>query len=357
MSKIYPRYKVYIKKNALDSNGKRVTNLTGSTYTWTVSSVDENDVVELDRYSGTTSLQHIYDPPLHIPSTYLVVVAEACQHLTVENIEETSPTCTQTGWTAGTRCVNCKEYLLTPDVIPATGHDFVYDVIARTRICRTCGIKNDEDRPVKIMQSDVTRLMNIVEEMMLDDASTMLDTTTLLNSAARVFIQPYTYTIKDGNDSTRETVSPPGEFHIYFKDTQGVRNYLTLTPVGNDVILSHGSYDMDRLQSTESGKDGLPTRFKLDGDCVMAIHNTGNNQSSNYWLVNSTTNNIENNVSIQTKKPSTDMQVKFYKFDTPTTVVGTLEENTTYVLAAKSHGASTSDIQNQLCYVTGIIVR
>lgn len=357
MGKIYPRYKVYIKKGAKDREGKRIQELTGATYTWTVSAVDERDIAELSVYSGTTSWQHVYDPPLYVPCTYLVVVEEACQHFTVEDVAEVAPTCTQTGWTAGTQCVDCKEFLLKPDVIPALGHDFVYDVIERTRICRTCGTTNDEDQPVRIMQSDITRLMNVVEEFMLDDASTMLDTSNEVRCAAKVFIQQYTYTTKDGNDSTKETESPEGEFHIYFEDTQGVRNYLTLTPVGNDVILSHGSYDMERLQSTVMGKDGLPSRFKIINGNIVGLFETGDNHSVNYYLVNSTTNNLENNISIQTSAPSENTKVQFYQYSSPTTLVSSVAQGTPYVLAAKIHGASASDIQNKLCYVTGIIVR
>lgn len=359
MSRIYPRYKVYIKKGAMDREGKRISELTGATYTWTVSAVDENDVAELGAYSGTTSWQHVYDPPLHVPCHYLVVIEEACQHFTVETVTEVEPTCTQTGRTAGKRCINCKEYLLAPDVIPALGHDFVYDVIERTRICRTCGTRNDEDRPVRIMQSDITRLMNVVEEMMLDDASTKLDTTTAIKSAARVFIQQYTYTTKDGNDSTRETESPEGEFHIYFKDTQGVRNYLVLTPVGSDVILSHGSYDVERLQSTVVGKDGLPSRFKVENGNIVGLFETGDNQTVRYQLINSTTNNMENNISIENEGVTVNnkLRLKFYSSTSPTTLVTTPVDNTEYVLAANSHSGTATGILDQLCYVTGIIVR
>ena len=359
MAKVYPRYKVYIKKNAIDSSGKRILELTGATYTWTVASVTDAGIAELSRYSGTTSYIHVYDPPIYVHENYLVVVEEACQHYTIDDIEEVLPTCTHTGSTAGTKCRNCGEFLLNPITIPALGHDFVYDVIERTRICRTCGATKDEDQPVRIMQSDITRLMNVVEEFMLEDTATMLDTTIELRCAAKVFIQQYTYTTKDQTESSpRETTSPSGEFHIYFEDTQGAHHYLTLTPVGkDDVILSHGVYDIERLQSTVLGKEGLPSRFKLTNDGkVVGLFETGVDTTAMYYLINSTDGNLENNISITTS-PGNQEVVKFYPYSSPKTAVTTVAQKTPYVMAAKIHGEGASTVQDKLCYVTGIIIR
>lgn len=368
MAKVYPRYKVYIKKGAKDREGKRIQELTGATYTWTVSAVDERDIAELGVYSGTTSWQHVYDPPLYVPCTYLVVVEEACQHFTVEDVAEVAPTCTQTGWTAGTQCVDCKEFLLKPDVIPALGHDFVYDVIQRTRVCRTCGATKDEDQPVRIMQSDVTRLMNIVEEFMMDDASTKLDTTTELSRAGKVFTTQYTFTTEDGNDATRKTESPEGEFHIYFVDTQEVKHYLTLVPVDKEVILSHTTCQLKDLQSTVLGKDSLPSRFKIDSaGNVVCLYQLAKGEDAKYYLINKNDSNSDNNISIDTDSTVSGSFVKLYErlsdstvSSINTTASNLVHDTTKYVMAAVYHGFSSDDNQQtkqQYCYATGIIVR
>lgn len=355
--KVYPRYKVYIKKNAIDSSGKLVTALTGATYTWTVSAVDVNEVAELSEYSGTTSLQHMHKPPLHIPSNYLIVVEEACQHFTIEDVPEVPPTCTQAGWTAGRQCVACKKYMLEPEVIPARGHDFIYDVIQRTRVCKVCGVTKDEDQPVKIMQSDVSKLMNIVEELMLDDASTMLNTTPDISRAAKVFIQQYKYT----DATTGNVVSPDGEFHIYFEDTQKAQHYLTVTPIGQTVdgkdatILSHGTFDVARLQKTANGRDSLPTRFVIEDGYIIALCDIGNGTQRAYYLVNAGSYNTDNNISISSNEPKgKDTGLKLYSNNS---VVNTPTEKTQYVLAAEGHTESSNNGSKQLQYVTGIVVR
>ena len=55
-----------------------------------------------------------------------------CDEHTEETIPAVLPTCTQTGLTEGVKCAECDEILISPEIVPASGHDYKAVVTAPT---------------------------------------------------------------------------------------------------------------------------------------------------------------------------------------------------------------------------------
>ena len=76
----------------------------------------------------------------------LVLVAFAgceqkCTHNgTTELIPSIIPTCTETGMSLGTRCTECGEVILVPQVTPARGHD-QKTIVSTTATCTEAGVE------------------------------------------------------------------------------------------------------------------------------------------------------------------------------------------------------------------------
>lgn len=67
---------------------------------------------------------------------YFTSISAPCSHQNAYDMEETAPTCSEDGYTAGVYCPDCEEYISGHDVIETEGHTYSSDC---DNDCNTCG--------------------------------------------------------------------------------------------------------------------------------------------------------------------------------------------------------------------------
>ena len=73
-----------------------------------------------------------------------VCAEELCTEHEEEAVEGKDPTCTENGLTAGSKCAKCGEVIEAQEIIPATGHDFADANCTTPKTCNTCGATEGE---------------------------------------------------------------------------------------------------------------------------------------------------------------------------------------------------------------------
>ena len=75
---------------------------------------------------------------IRITAIEVVYIMPPCKHANTTEIGATEPTCTEPGHAAGTKCVDCGEFLEGGQKIEATGHNYV------DYVCKVCGVDDPE---------------------------------------------------------------------------------------------------------------------------------------------------------------------------------------------------------------------
>ena len=83
-------------------------------------------------HNGEDEDVQISDSPIEIPEI-------TCSHPETEKVEAKEPTCTEPGYTEGTKCKFCGEPIGSTQQIPAKNHDFQYDKTIEEATCTNVG--------------------------------------------------------------------------------------------------------------------------------------------------------------------------------------------------------------------------
>ena len=78
-----------------------------------------------------------------------IEVTYVCTHTNTEEVEAQDPTCTEPGYSAGTRCQDCGKFLTEVEEVPATGHSYSNE----THKCTVCSAE-DPDHYFEMSISD-----------------------------------------------------------------------------------------------------------------------------------------------------------------------------------------------------------
>ena len=265
------------------------------------SNIASADVVEVNASSivfgvGNTN-SDVSNGQVRITQIDVVYVAvdTNCTHENKTEIKAVEPTCTESGSTAGEKCVDCGAIIVAPETIEATGHDYKAIVIAPTCTeqgftTHTCSVCGDEQKDTFVPATGHTYVDGKCSECGTDLKDSASEITASKTIAELIVSEGWTSSTTKQSFNLDKNVSVKingGSNTGKAYEGDHIRIYATDTPAGTITISVPEGYELVSIKI--STKTGTYAFLYVDGT-TTDISNVSTTVSGNRVVLNSVKN-------------------------------------------------------------------